>query len=78
MEWVTRTTKQILGKGEISMRRRRPEIEVLEDYLDDIPLSRWDLEVPIDLAREELANDDALSDGFRALYENPEAILDRH
>jgi hypothetical protein len=63
------------------MRQRRPEIEVLEDYLDDYlddpPLSRWDLEVPIDLTREELADDDTLPDGFRALYENPEAILDR-
>lgn len=53
---------------------RRPEIEILEDDVDDEPaLTRTELGIPIDLTREELEEDDDL--GLRALYENPEAIL---
>lgn len=55
---------------------RRPEVEILEDNLDDNPmLSRWELELPIDLTREELEDEDADDLGFRALYEHPETIL---
>ena len=53
---------------------RRPEIELLEDDLDDIPsLTGSDLGLPIDLIRDDLEDEDDL--GFRALYEHPEAIL---
>jgi hypothetical protein len=57
---------------------REPDIEALEDDLDDNPLlARWELEVPIDLTREDLDEDDDQDDGlgFRALYEHPEAII---
>ena len=54
---------------------RRPEVELLEDDLDDIPaLTGSELGLPIDLTREDLDEDeDDL--GFRALYEHPEAIV---
>jgi hypothetical protein len=55
---------------------RRTEVEILEDDLDDdtSTLSGSELGIPIDLTREDFEeDDDAL--GFRALYENPEAII---
>ena len=53
---------------------RRPEVELLEDDLDDIPaLTGSELGLPIDLTREDLEEDDDV--GFRALYEHPEAII---
>jgi hypothetical protein len=54
---------------------RRPEIELLEDFVDESPaLARWDLELPIDFTREDhLDDEDDL--GFRGLYEHPEAVL---
>jgi hypothetical protein len=56
---------------------RRPEVEILEDDLDDNALlTRWELELPIDLTREDLDDDDEDDGlGFRTLYEHPEAIL---
>lgn len=55
---------------------RRPEVEILEDDLNDIPSlagSEIELGLPIDLAREDLDDEDDL--GLRSLYEHPEAIL---
>ncbi len=53
---------------------RRPEIEILEDDVDDAPvLTRAELGIPIDLTREDLEDEDDL--GLRALYEHPEVIL---
>lgn len=53
---------------------RRPEIELLEDILDDsCVLSTTELGIPIDLAREDMDDEDDL--GFRALYEHPEPAL---
>ncbi|MCA9589701.1 MAG: hypothetical protein KC657_30555 [Myxococcales bacterium] len=53
---------------------KRPEVELLEDDLDDIPTyASSELGLPIDLAREDLDDEDDL--GLRALYEHPEAIL---
>jgi hypothetical protein len=55
---------------------RRPEIELLEDDLDDMPaLATAELGLPIDLAREDLDDEDDL--GFRALYEYPDPLLNR-
>jgi hypothetical protein len=51
-----------------------PEIELLEDDLDDgLDMTSTDLGIPIDLARADLDDDDDL--GLRALYEHPEAVL---
>ena len=54
---------------------RRPEVEILEDDLDDISaFSSAELGLPIDLTRDELDEDeDDL--GFRALYEHPETVV---
>ena len=53
---------------------RPAEVELLEDDLDDSPaLTAADLGCSIDLTRADLDDEDDL--GFRALYENPEAIL---
>ena len=55
---------------------RRREVEILEDDLDEYPLlARWDLEVPVDLAAEDLDDDESDDLGFRTLYENPEVML---
>ena len=53
------------------------EIDVLDDDLDDNYLpSAWELGLEVDLAREELYEDEGDDDlGFRSLYENPEAVL---
>jgi hypothetical protein len=52
-----------------------PEVEILEDDLDDIPtLTGTELGLPIDLTSEVLDEDDD-DLGFRALYEHPEAII---
>jgi len=54
---------------------RRPEVELLDDELDDLPpLRGTDLGLAIDLTREELEEDDG-DLGFRALYEHPEAMV---
>ena len=54
---------------------RRPEIEILEDHLDDdLLLTESDLGIPVDLARRDLEEDDD-DLGLRALYEHPEAVL---
>lgn len=53
---------------------RRPEVELLDDDLDDLPPLRGpELGLAIDLAREELDDDDDV--GFRRLYEHPEAVI---
>lgn len=56
---------------------RRDEVELLElDDLDDVPpLAGSDLGLAIDLAREDLEQEDDL--GFRSLFEHPEAVLRR-
>ena len=55
---------------------RRPEVELLDDDLDDTPTyAGSELGLPIGLTREDLEDEDDL--GFRALYEHPEAILRR-
>lgn len=54
---------------------RRPEVELFEDNLDDISdFAGPELGLPIDLAREDLEDEDDLGFRalFRALYENPE------
>jgi hypothetical protein len=54
---------------------RRPEIELLEDDLDDTPaLNGPELGLPIDLDREDL-DDDEDGLGLRALFEHPETVL---
>jgi hypothetical protein len=57
--------------------RRRTEVEILEEDLDDdVPtLTGFELGIPIDLTREDLDDDDDDDLGVRALYENPEAVL---
>ncbi|MCW5831121.1 MAG: hypothetical protein KIS78_01525 [Labilithrix sp.] len=53
---------------------RRPEVELLEEDLDDLPARvETELGLPIDRMREDLEDEDDL--GLRALYEHPEAIL---
>ena len=53
---------------------RRPEIELLDEDLDDLStLDGSELGLPIDLTRDDLEDEDDL--GFRSLYEHPEAIL---
>lgn len=55
---------------------RRPEVELLDEDLDDVPtLDGSELGLPIDLIREDLEDEDEDDLGFRALYEHPEAIL---
>lgn len=55
---------------------RRAEIELLDEDLDDVPsLDGWELGLPIDLIREDLDDEDEDDLGFRALYENPEAVV---
>lgn len=53
---------------------RRSEIELLDDDLDDILdlAMSTDLGLPIDLAREDLDDDEL---GLRSLFENPDAVL---
>ena len=52
---------------------RRPEVEILEDDLDDILyFAGSDLGLPIDLDPDD--EDDL---GLRALYEDPEPLLGR-
>lgn len=55
---------------------RRPEVELLDEDLDDVPtLDGSELGLPIDLIREDLEDEDDDDLGFRSLYEHPEAIL---
>ena len=54
---------------------RRPELELLDDELDDLPpLRGTDLGLAFDLTREELDDDDDAL-GLRALYECPETVI---
>ncbi len=54
---------------------RRPELEILEDDLDDMPaLTATELGLPIDLVRDDL-DEDGDDLGFRALYEHPEPVI---
>jgi len=55
---------------------RRPEVELLDDDLDDIPTCTGaDLGLSIDPTLDDLEDEDDL--GLRALYEQPEVILGR-
>jgi hypothetical protein len=52
---------------------RPPEIEILEEMLDDDAVTPSDLGLPIDLTRADLEDDDDVR--FRTLFENPEPII---
>jgi hypothetical protein len=53
---------------------RRPEVEILDDSLDDIPILKGsELGLAIDPTHDDLEDEDDL--GLRTLYEHPEAIL---
>lgn len=52
------------------------ELDILDDDIDDLPvLSRWDLDAPVDLLREDLEDDVEDDLGIRSLYENPEGAF---
>ncbi len=54
---------------------RRPEVEILDDDVDDVPaLTETELGLPIDLTREDLEEDNDVP-GFRAFYEHPETVI---
>lgn len=53
-----------------------PEVELLDEDLDDLPTyAGSELGLPIDLARDDLDDEDEDDLGFRTLYEHPEAVL---
>lgn len=54
---------------------RRPKIQIFEDsLLDESPLlTRSDLGLSIDLARDDFDDNDSL--GFRSFFEHPEAVI---
>jgi hypothetical protein len=57
------------------MTMRQPELDLLEDDLDDVSaVTAWELGLTADFAHEDLDDEDDL--GFRALYEHPEAVLE--
>ena len=57
---------------------RTPEVELLDEELDNAPPSAWEIGLTIDLTREDFDDDDREDGlGFRALYDQPDRVTRR-